>query len=185
MTPSGVELSVVIPVFGCAPCLVPLYDRLTATLSDAAIDYEIVFVDDASRDGAGAVLRNLVAEDARIKVVSLTENRGQPAAIAEGLTRAAGRWCAVMDCDLEDPPELLPRMLKRVAAGFEIIVGRRERYERVGWRRVVTRVFAVLARYRHGTEMLGRYSTFSVLSRRAVEADLGRAERTAMYLPIL
>ena len=99
------EISVVIPVYNCAGCLRALHGRLTATLSALTADYEIVLVDDRSRDGAWEILTTLARSDPRLRVVRLSRNFGQHAAITAGLTRSRGAWTVVMDCDLQEPPE--------------------------------------------------------------------------------
>src|SRR5262245_59331462 len=102
-----IELSLVVPVHRCAACLDELWTRATTVLDRIVASYEIVFVDDASPDDATGVLGRLAAADPHIVVVSLDRNCGQHAAIAVGLARARGAWAAVMDADLEDPPEVL------------------------------------------------------------------------------
>jgi len=185
MVSPAVELSVVVPVYGCAACLDELHARITATLEPRGSTYEIILVDDASRDDAAGVLTQMSAGDPRVVVVSLPLNRGQHAAIAEGLARAKGRWAAVMDCDLQDPPELLPRMLLLADHGADIVVGRRGAHSQVWWRRLATSAFGVLVRHRHGGSLVGTHSVFSVVSRRAVDSYLRRDERMVMYLPVL
>src|SRR3954447_2565389 len=106
------ELSVVIPVYGCAGCLVTLHDRLHASLDEAVADWEVVYVDDASPDGSWETLEELALTDDRVRALRLSRNFGQHAAITAGLAESRGRWTAVMDCDLQDPPEALPKMLE-------------------------------------------------------------------------
>jgi len=185
MTAPGLTLSVVIPVYGCADCLETLRARLATAMERHRISYEIVFVDDASRDAAASVLARLAAGSPQVRVISLQENRGQPAAIAAGLALAAGQWCAVMDCDLQDPPELLPEMLTTVVERADILVTRRLRHSQVWWRRVASSTFGPVARRRQNSTLIGRYSVFSVISRRAVIGYLQRAEREVVYLPVL
>ncbi len=182
---SDVELSVVVPVYGCAASLDPLCRRVTAALGARGISHQIIFVNDASRDAAAVVLARLSAASSSVQVISLPKNRGQHAAIAEGLARATGRWAAVIDCDLQDPPELLPQMLERAVDHADIVVGRRGAHGQTWWRRAATGVFGMLARRRHGSRLVGTHSVFSVLSRPAIDGYLSRDERTRMYLPVL
>lgn len=179
------ELSVVIPVYRCAACLPPLHARLTDTLNRAGISFEVLFVDDASPDNAAEVLHRLASENPSVLVVTHEVNQGQHAAIAEGMQRAGGRFAAVLDCDLQDPPELLPEMLRRARGGAPIVVGRRRSHGRRGWRRVATSVFGVLARRRLRSQLVGTHSVFSVLSRHAIDGYLMHPDRRTMYLPVL
>ncbi len=184
MTPPVVELSVIVPVYGCAECLDELRARTAAALDAHGIGHQIVFVNDASRDDAARVLVRLAAADPRVEVISLPVNRGQHAAIAEGLAGSTGRWAAVMDCDLQDPPELLPDMLS-MARGADIVVARRGAHAQSRWRRLASAAFGALARRKHGSRLVGTHSVFSVVSRRAVEGYLRRDERMTMYLPVM
>src|SRR5919201_7045631 len=103
-----IDLSVVIPVYGCRPCLNELHRRLTQVLSGLGVTYEIVFVDDRSPDDAWPVLAELSGRDSHVRAVRLSRNFGQHAAITAGLARAQGLRIVVMDCDLQDAPESIP-----------------------------------------------------------------------------
>jgi len=121
-------LSVVVPVFRNADSLAELAARLDRALASRA--YELLLVDDASPDGARAEIERLAMEDSRIGAVVLTTNVGQNAAIVAGLTRACGDSVAVMDGDLQDPPEALPVLLEALGEGADVVfAARRGRYE--------------------------------------------------------
>src|SRR4051794_37617451 len=111
------EISVVVPVYGCGDCLVALHRRLSAVLGTLTPDYELVFVDDRSKDGAWEVLSDLAARDPAVKAIRLSRNFGQHPAITAGLSEARGKWVAVTDCDLEDPPEEIPRLWAKAQEG--------------------------------------------------------------------
>src|SRR4051794_10101509 len=100
-----VEVSVVVPVFKCADCLLHLHERLCASLDTVTDQYELIFVDDRSPDNAWSALTGLAARDTRVRLIRLSRNFGQHAAITAGLAAARGKWTVVMDCDLQDPPE--------------------------------------------------------------------------------
>jgi dolichol-phosphate mannosyltransferase len=156
-------------------------DSLTA----GGIAFELILVNDCSPDDADSVLARLAGQDARVNVVTNTTNQGQHAAISRGIERAVGQWIAVMDCDLQDPPELLPEMLARARAGAPIVIGRRRAHQQRAWRRMATVLFGVLLRVRHHGLGGGSYSVFSVVSRDAAERYLQRHARSVTYLPIL
>ena len=99
------KISVVSPVYGCCDSLNDLYIRLKDALSTISEDFEIIFVNDASPDNAWNTIKELVAQDDRIKGINLSRNFGQHKAIAAGLAHAQGDWVVVMDCDLQDRPE--------------------------------------------------------------------------------
>src|SRR5437763_1651791 len=109
-TSGTVELSVVVPVYGCRECLRALHQRLTSSVEAITPSYELIFVDDRSPDDAWTVLEELGRVDPAVKAFRLSRNFGQHAAITTGLAESEGRWVAVMDCDLQDPPEEIPRL---------------------------------------------------------------------------
>ena len=134
MTPPGTRpaLSVVIPVFNEHRVVDRLYQRLHAVVSNLPGPYEIIVVDDGSTDDTFARLRGLHQRDPALKIIRLARNFGHQAAISAGLARAAGERVAVMDGDLQDPPEMLPVLLRTVEGGCDVAYGvRKHRPE--GW----------------------------------------------------
>src|ERR1700728_1119273 len=124
-----IELSVVVPVFGCADCLVTLHDRLSASVSQITDSYELVFVADPSVDDGWTVLQTLARRDPHLRAFRLSRNFGQDAAITAGLAQSRGDWTVVMDCDLQEAPEDIPRMWAAAREGYDIV-----RSTRRGWR---------------------------------------------------
>src|ERR671936_807282 len=106
-----VELSVVVPVYRCVECLAVLHERLIRTLEPTVDSFELVFVDDRSPDDSWTLLEDLAERDTRVRAIRLSRNFGQHAAITAGLAEAQDAWTVVMDCDLQDPPEEIPRPL--------------------------------------------------------------------------
>ena len=114
------DLSVVVPLFNEQETLLPLYHQLTAALAPSGLAFELVFVDDGSRDATPTLLARLAA-DPRVVVVSLSRNFGHQPAVSAGLDAARGRAVVVMDGDLQDPPEVLPAFVARWRAGAEVV----------------------------------------------------------------
>jgi glycosyltransferase involved in cell wall biosynthesis len=179
------ELSIVVPVYGCRDCLEPLHQRLTTVVSSITSSYEIVFVDDRSPDGSWPVLEKLAAADPRIKAVRLSRNFGQHAAITAGLASSHGDWTVVMDCDLQDPPEAIPALYARAKEGFDLVLARRKQRTHSPIRLALGRVYFKLLNTFMGTDIDGAYGTFSILSRKVVEAYLTLGERDRHYLFVL
>lgn len=123
--PRRPHVSVVVPCYGCESCLRALHEALTRVLSSITPDYEIVLVDDRSKQGDWAVISELAAGDARVRGVRLNRNFGQHAAIAAGLSFAEGDWVVVMDCDLQDPPQEIARLYAKAQEGFPVVFARR------------------------------------------------------------
>ena len=119
------RLSLVIPVFDEEAVLPLLVERLTAVLDALPCESEVLFVNDGSRDRSLEILAAAAARDVRLVVLDLSRNFGHPAAITAGLDHARGDAVVVMDADLQDPPELIPRLLERHAEGFDVVHARR------------------------------------------------------------
>ncbi len=119
--------SVVIPVYNEEANLRELAERLVATLEKEGGRFEIIFVDDGSRDETPTLARALHDGDARIKLIRFSRNYGQEAAVQAGILRASGRWIIQLDGDLQNPPEELGKLLRKCDEGFEIVYGVRQK----------------------------------------------------------
>jgi glycosyltransferase involved in cell wall biosynthesis len=174
-----VELSVVVPVYACADCLVALHDRLTRSLAQITDRYELVLVDDRSLDDGWEVLRRLARRDEHVRAFRLSRNFGQHAAITAGLSRARGRWAVVMDCDLQEAPEEIPRLWAAAREGYEIVrtVRRDRRHSR--FRRWASRLYRRLT---IETDVRPDYSTLSLISRPVIDAFLRLRDRDREYM---
>jgi glycosyltransferase involved in cell wall biosynthesis len=179
------ELSVVVPVYGCRDCLEQLHQRLTKAVRSITTSYEIVFVDDRSRDGAWPVLESLAVADTRVKAVRLSRNFGQHAAITAGLATSKGEWTVVMDCDLQDPPEAIPSLYARAKEGFDLVLARRKQRTHSAFRLALARLYFKLLNTFMGTDIDGEYGTFSILNRKVVDAYLSLGDRDRHYLFVL
>jgi len=119
------DISVVLPAHNEAGNIAPMCATLTAILAPLG-SYEIVFVDDGSKDGTLAALRAAAAADPRVRYVSFTRNFGHQPALRAGLRYSRGRGVVVMDSDFEHPPELIPRLVAAWRAGSRIVATRRD-----------------------------------------------------------
>jgi glycosyltransferase involved in cell wall biosynthesis len=179
------ELSVVVPVYNCADCLRHLHKRLVAALGDLGATYELIFVDDRSDDESWGVLCELAALDQTVRIVRLSRNFGQHAAITAGLGRSNGRWTVVMDCDLEDPPELIPRLYARAQEGYDLVLTERSSRRQSWFRRTAARAYFRSRNAFLKMDMSSEYATLSVLSRKVVDSFLRLRERDRQYMLIL
>src|SRR5207249_3549619 len=117
----GLLLSVVLPCHNEQAVLEMTHARFSAmqsSLASMGLDYELVFVNDGSGDSTPQILNDLAAHDLHVRAVHLARNFGHQAAVSAGLSVARGDVIAVMDCDLQDPPEVLPRFLEKWREGF-------------------------------------------------------------------
>lgn len=131
------ELSVVLPVYNEEENLPLLHKELSTTLAEMNIPYEIIYVDDGSRDRSAEVMMQIANEDDHVKMVFLRRNFGQTAAIQAGIDQATGAIICLMDSDLQNDPQDLPRMKARMDEGFDLVSGwRRDRKDRMVTRRI-------------------------------------------------
>jgi glycosyltransferase involved in cell wall biosynthesis len=182
---SAPQLSVVVPVYGCGDCVEHLHERLDRTLAEVGVSYEIVLVDDRAEDGSWPAIERLAERDGAVRGILLSRNFGQHAAITAGLRHARGAWVAVMDCDLQDPPEDLPRLYAKALEGHDIVFGRRISKPTGLVRGLLGKLYFRGIRVFAGSQIDGQYGTFSVISRKVVDAFLRFRDQDRHYMMIL
>ena len=171
------EISVVIPVYNEVENITVLHNRLVSVLEEAALDFEIVFVDDGSRDESVKCLNDLGASDKRVIVVELARNFGHQVAITAGLDFARGRAIVVMDADLQDPPEVLPQFIAKWREGHDVVYAIRE-HRKEGWlKRTSYKAFYRLLRRISNIEIPLDAGDFCIMDRRVVDLLKGMPER--------
>ena len=119
------DISVVIPVYGCRAALPSLCERLNTTLSSLADEYEIILVEDHCPQNSWESIEELCAKDKRIKGIHLSRNFGQANAITAGIDICSGDWVVVMDCDLQDPPEAITDLYNKAQEGYDVVFAQR------------------------------------------------------------
>src|SRR5215471_207430 len=124
---SDPQVSVVVPCFNEEPVLFELHRRITASCQET-IDYEIILINDGSSDRTWELMRQLADGDPHLVVINLSRNHGHQLALTAGLTVARGQRILIIDADLQDPPELLPEMMRLMdEAGADVVYGQRRR----------------------------------------------------------
>jgi polyisoprenyl-phosphate glycosyltransferase len=169
-------LSVVVPLRDEEGTVLEFYARASAALAD--LPFELIFVDDASRDRTGELVAELAERDPRVRVIHLSRNFGHQAALTAGLEHAHGDAVAMLDGDLQDPPELIARMLEHWRAGADVVYG--VRTERKGEGRVkltTARWFYRLFGRLTDLDLRPNSGDFRLLDRRALDALLSLRER--------
>lgn len=170
-TAQGVVLSVLVPVYNEIDVLPEFHRRLTAVLGACAPTYEVMYVNDGSSDGSLAWLEDLCDRDPAVALVDLSRNFGKEIAMAAGLDHVVGEAVVVIDADLQDPPEVIPRLLEQWRAGYDNVFARRRRREGETWLKKASAAWFY--------KLIGRLSRvdiprdtgdFRLLSRRAVQA---------------
>ena len=160
------HLCIVTPVYRAEGCLDELYRRLVAALSGITQDFEIIMVEDCGGDRSWEIIRDLARRDARVKGIQFSRNFGQHYGITAGLDHCDGDWVVVMDCDLQDRPEEIPRLYARAREGYDVVFARR--LADGGAKRLSSRLFYRMLGWLADTEYDGRSGNFCIVSRKVV-----------------
>jgi polyisoprenyl-phosphate glycosyltransferase len=169
-------ISVCAPVYNEEVLVEEFYARTTAALE--GLEYELIIVNDGSKDATPEKLDRLAQADPRLRVVHLSRNFGHQAALTAGLEHARGKAVAMLDADLQDPPELIPAMLAEWERGADVVyMVRRERQGETAFKLATARWFYVLFRKLAQVELEPNSGDFRLLDRRALDALLSMGER--------
>jgi polyisoprenyl-phosphate glycosyltransferase len=120
------KLSVVIPILNEADNIIELHERLGITLGSLGVEYEIIFVDDGSKDRSLQLIKDLSSNDSRVKYISFTRNFGHQIAIHAGIEYCHGDLIVIMDGDLQNPPELIPALVNKLQNDYEVVYAQRK-----------------------------------------------------------
>ncbi|MEX0676097.1 MAG: glycosyltransferase family 2 protein [Pirellulales bacterium] len=177
-----VLISAVLPVYNEAGGLQDLFRRVRDVIAETGARQEIVFVDDGSTDGSTELLDNLAADHPQVRVIHLSRNFGHQAAVQAGLSHAAGDVVLLMDSDMQDAPEALPRFLLQWQAGYDVVYAvRKDRPERL-WKRILFAGFHRTLSAIANTRIPRGAGNFSLIDARVADEIVRLSERDR-YLP--
>jgi len=164
------KYSIVVPLYNEAANVIPLYVRLTQVMEEIDEPYELVFVDDGSRDRTVEALTEVAANDSRVKVVVLRRNFGQTAALKAGFDAARGDIIISMDGDLQHDPEEIPSFIAKLEEGYDIVSGwRAQRRDRWLTRRLPSRIANWLMAKLSGVSLHDFGTTFKAYRRETIQ----------------
>ena len=174
-------LSVILPSYNEEKMIPKTAETITALLRRENISYQLVFVDDGSKDGTWREIERVASKDEHITGVHFSRNFGKESAIFAGLASAKGDCCAVMDCDLQHPPQALVQMYRLWEQGYEVVEGvKRTRGKESALHRASAGLFYKLISKAVKIDM-SRASDFKLMDRKAVGALLNMPERNAFF----
>lgn len=162
------HISVVIPVYKAESCLDELYQRLKTNLESITTEFEIILVEDCGGDNSWQVIERLVAADARVRGIQFSRNFGQHYGITAGLDYCQGDWVVVMDCDLQDRPEEIPRLYAKAQEGFDIVLALRGTRQDSLLKRISAWFFYKIFSYLADIKYDGDSGNFRIMSRKVV-----------------
>lgn len=175
------DISVVIPVYGCRAALPELHRRLVESLSSIVSDFEIILVNDNCPQNSWKVIEELCALDYRVKGVRLSRNFGQIRAITAGLDLCKGDWIVVMDCDLQDRPESIPELYRKALEGFDVVFARRVVRKDTGITKALSRAFYKVYDYFTDGNYDASICNFSISKRIVIENYCKMRETNRAY----
>ncbi|MDD4645723.1 MAG: glycosyltransferase family 2 protein, partial [Bacteroidales bacterium] len=184
MTKNAIKFSIISPVYGAAKLLPELVRRIHDSVSGITNQYEIILVEDNSRDDSWEIIKQLAAEDDKIVGISLSRNFGQQPALNAGFDAADGDWIVTLDCDLQDEPERIIDLYQEALKGYDIVFASRvERKD--GWLKIVaSKLFYKILGYLTETEQDHSIANFVLYKKSVVDsmASLGDYHK---YYPML
>ena len=163
-------ISIVSPVYKAVNIIDELIKRIDLSVSLITSDYEIILVEDGGADGSWEKIEAHCKTDKRIKGIKLSRNFGQHHAITAGLDNCKGDWVVVMDCDLQDQPEEIPKLYNEALKGFDIVFARRKkRYDSFS-KKLNSKIFYKLFSWLSGVKQDGSIANFGIYSANAIRA---------------
>jgi glycosyltransferase involved in cell wall biosynthesis len=178
------EISVVVPFLDEEGSLPELHQRLTEVLRGLGMPYEILFVNDGSRDGGPAIVDALVASDPRVGVIHFRRNFGKAAALDAGFRRVRGRVVFTMDADLQDDPSEIPNFLAKLDEGFDLVSGwKRKRHDPLG-KTLPSKVFNFVVGRASGLRLNDFNCGFKAYRAESI-ADMDLYGELHRYVPVL
>jgi glycosyltransferase involved in cell wall biosynthesis len=165
-----IDCSVVVPLYNEGQVVSELYNRLTKTMSETGLYYELVFVDDGSSDNTLELIKDIASRDSKVVSVELRRNFGQTPALAAGFDIARGQIIVSMDGDLENFPEEIPNFLKKINAGYDVVSGwRKHRVHSFLTRRLPSIIANWIASKVSGVDIHDFGNTFKAYKREVIE----------------
>ena len=172
-----VKYSIVVPAYNEEKSLRLFYDAVTPKMEELQEEYEIIFVNDGSRDGTKEILDGLANEDPRVKVCHFSRNFGQQSALLCGFEYASGQAVIAMDADLQDPPEVAVQMIEKWKQGAEVVHAiRKKRKGESAFKKGTASLFYKFTRKITGLEMQRNSGDFKLYDRKVVDAILSLGE---------
>lgn len=180
----GAFISIVSPVYGCRDCLEVLADAVRHAFDGSGLDWELVLVDDRGPDNPWPTICELAAKDARVRGLRLSRNHGQHLAIWAGLAEAKGDHVAIIDCDLQDDPSVIPELYQRMRENqVDAVLVDRGAWTDSRFRRLASRSFYGTVKYLTGVA-INNIGNFGLYSRRMVDTLL-LFEEQEVFLPVM
>lgn len=171
MNEQGVQYSIIVPLYNEEAVIHETYKRLKKVMESVEETYEIIFVDDGSRDKTLEIVRTLCSRDKNIKLLSFSRNFGHQVAITAGMDYSNGKAVVVIDADLQDPPEVILKMIEKWKQGYEVVYGKRiKRKGETFFKKITAKVFYRLLKSMTDVDIPLDTGDFRLIDRKVCEA---------------
>lgn len=174
-------LSVVIPVYNETELIEELIGRTNKVLLEMEISYEILLVDDGSVDDSWSKITSLKARFPNLKSIKFSRNFGHHYAISAGLREVTGDFAVVMDGDLQDRPEVIPKLFQKIHEGFDVVFVARENRPESKLYLLLQRIYYFILNTLSGLEFNSKYANFSIINRKVIDSFNLLSENTRFY----
>lgn len=156
------SISAIVPVYNSQYCLNALLERLDPVLHEVSNDFEIILVNDGSRDASWDIINQLAQSNSRLRGLNMMRNYGQHNALLAGIREARKELIVTLDDDLQNPPEEIPRMIAQMDAGYDVIYGYPEHEQHGFWRDLASQITKIALRSAMGVETARHVSPYRV-----------------------
>ena len=175
------HISVVIPVYKAEDSLGELYRRLKTSLEEITEDFEILLVEDCGGDRSWDIITELHRLDGRVKGFQFSRNFGQHYGITAGLSEADGDWVVIMDCDLQDRPEEIPRLYAKAREGYDVVMARRGKRKDGPLKRSTSALFYKVFSYLTNLKYDAQTGNFRIISRQVARNFMNMREQLRFF----
>ena len=179
-----IDISVVVPVYGCDKSLRKLFRKLTDTLEKIVGNYEIIFVDDCAGVNSWETIKKISTINNSVYGLKLSRNFGQHVAITAGLEKSTGEWVVVMDCDLQDRPEEIEKLYSAAQKDVDIVFAQRIQRQDPLFKKLSSKLFYKVLGYLTDTKLDASVANFGIYNRKVINAVLSMGE-THKYFPVM
>ena len=172
------KYSIIVPAYNEEKSLRLFYDAVTPVFESLGEEYEIIFVNDGSRDATKQIINELAGQDKRVKGCHFSRNFGQQAALLCGLKKACGQAVIAMDADLQDPPSVAVELIEKWKEGYDVVHAvRRERDKESFFKKATAKLFYKLTKKVTGIQLVQNSGDFKLYDRKVVDAVLSLSEK--------
>jgi glycosyltransferase involved in cell wall biosynthesis len=178
------KLSIISPVYKAEGLLEELVERIEKSVSKITNDFEVILVEDGSPDNSWSIIEKIAAKKPFVKGIKLSRNFGQHYAISAGIDYCSGDWIVVMDCDLQDQPEEIYKMIEVTQKGFDIVLGRRYQRKDVFLKRLSSKLFHKVLGYLTGLEFDPTVANFGLYSKKVI-SNLKHMDDKIRFFPTM